>query len=129
MRRITQRTVDVAPHYPNKLKKKAKILNVGPPVCDTNILLVITGSAGEQSDETGTSGNHFYFKARKGTSLCSFVGQSFSTTEAGTLPAAPDCWRTGTAGSPRGRCCRRTAQVGMGWYDRWLGPGIHGQIL
>lgn len=68
MKRITQRTVDVAPHYPNKLKKKEKILNFGPPVCDANILLVITGSAGEQSDETGTSGNHFYFKARKGTS-------------------------------------------------------------
>lgn len=66
MKRITQRTIDVAPHYPIKLKKN--ILNVGPQVCDANILLVITGSAEEQSDETGTSGNHFYFKARKGTS-------------------------------------------------------------
>lgn len=63
MKRSTQRTDDVAPH-----NKRAKTLNAGPPLCDANILLVITGSAGGTIwDETGTSGNHFYFKARKGT--------------------------------------------------------------
>lgn len=49
--------------------------------------------------------------------------------EAGTLLVALDYGRMGTAGSLRGRWCQRMAQVGMGWCDRWLGPGSPGQIL
>lgn len=57
------------------------------------------------------------------------MGHSFSTMEAGTLPAAPDCGRMGTAGSLRARCHWRTDQVGMGWCGHWPGPGIPGQTL
>lgn len=79
---------------------------------------------------TGTSGKHFLKQEKEAPPLrCALCSQSISMMEAGTLLVAPDCGRMGTVGSLAGRWCRRMAQVGTGWCDRWPGPGTPGQIL